>query len=145
MCRRENGRWGMNSLDYLLSRRAATMADPWLSHASSLLVLASLCCPVSSLSQIRAQLLYVFNSHCAPYCMVIYLSLCGMPHFCPLQLYANAAIVPCIQDGRRSPLHVRPFRRHIPWFGKTRGAPHSEKKQPLTPSLWFYPPNEREH
>lgn len=100
MCRRENRRWGMNSLDYLLSRRAATMAGPWLSHGSSLLVLASLCCPVSFLSQIRAQLLYVFNSHCAQYCMVIYLSLRGMPHLCPLQLCTPlSSLVSRMADG----------------------------------------------
>ena len=99
MCRRENGRWGMNSLDYLLSRRAPTMAGPWLSHASSLLVLASLCCPVSSLSQIRAQLPYAFNSLCAPYCMVIYLALTGMPHFCLLQLCADIFLVSRTADG----------------------------------------------
>lgn len=64
----------MNSLDYLLSRRAATMAGPWLSHASSLLVLGLPLLPGFFLpGQIRNQLPYTFNSHCTPYCMVIYL------------------------------------------------------------------------
>lgn len=80
MYRRENGRWGMNSLDYLLSRRAATMAGPWLSHASSLLVLGLPLLPGFFFSgQIRAQLPYTFNSHCTPYCMVIYLSAFWLP------------------------------------------------------------------
>lgn len=73
----ENRRWGMNSLDYLLSRRAATMAGPWLSHASSFLVLGLPLLPgFFFCGQIRAQLPYTFNAYCRPYCMVIYLLAC---------------------------------------------------------------------
>lgn len=55
----------MNSLNYLLSRRAATMLGQWLSHASTRL-LSPFCCSASSSGQIRAQLRLRQCCHSAP-------------------------------------------------------------------------------